>query len=122
MSLIFIECLFLSACLIFLIGINPFVKKWKNLLFYTLVSIFFTLLVSFAFLHFFNIHPSLYLYCIFSIFFVIKYILKESVVEKSKPRKDEDTFILGSDSGQLEFYYPRDNFMVLGGEIGRAHV
>lgn len=73
------------------------------------------MLVSFAFLHFFNIHPSLYLYCIFSIFFVIKYILKESVVEKSKPRKDEDTFILGSDSGQLEFYYPRDNFMVLGG-------
>lgn len=34
MSLIFIECLFLSACLIFLMGINPFVKKWKNLVLY----------------------------------------------------------------------------------------
>ena len=34
MSLIFIECLFLSACLIFLMGINPFVRKWKNLVLY----------------------------------------------------------------------------------------
>lgn len=30
MSLIFIECLFLSACLIFLMGINPFVKNGKS--------------------------------------------------------------------------------------------
>ena len=52
---------------------------------------------------------------VFSLFFVTKYLLNESGVEKAKPRKDEDTFILGSESGQLEFYYPRDNFMVLGG-------
>lgn len=42
MSLIFIECLFLSACLIFLMGINPFVRKWK-ILYCMLVEVFFLL-------------------------------------------------------------------------------
>lgn len=42
MSLIFIECLFLSACLIFLMGINPFVKNGK-ILYCMLVEVFFLL-------------------------------------------------------------------------------
>ncbi len=115
MSLIFIECLFLSACLIFLMGINPFVKKWKNLVLYACGGFFLTLIVSYVFLCFFEVQLSFYLIAVFSLFFVAKYLLNESGVEKAKPRKDEDTFILGSESGQLEFYYPRDNFMVLGG-------
>lgn len=51
MSLIFIECLFLSACLIFLMGINPFVKNGK----YCIVCLwrfFLTLIVSYVFLCF----------------------------------------------------------------------
>lgn len=52
MSLIFIECLFLSACLIFLMGINPFVKKWKNLVLYACGGFFLTLIVSYVFLCF----------------------------------------------------------------------
>ena len=115
MSLIFIECLFLSACLIFLMGINPFVRKWKNLVLYACGGFFLTLIVSYVFLCFFEVQLSFYLIVVFSLFFVTKYLLNESGVEKAKPRKDEDTFILGSESGQLEFYYPRDNFMVLGG-------
>lgn len=53
MSLIFIECLFLSACLIFLMGINPFVRKWKNLVLYACGGFFLTLIVSYVFLLFF---------------------------------------------------------------------
>ena len=60
MSLIFIECLFLSACLIFLIGINPFVKKWKNLALYFSKYIFY--FVSFiCFLTLFQ-YPSISLF------------------------------------------------------------
>ena len=64
MSLIFIECLFLSACLIFLMGINPFVKKWKNLVLYACGGFFLTLIVSYVFLCFFEValffYPPIY--------------------------------------------------------------
>ena len=66
MSLIFIECLFLSACLIFLMGINPFVKKWKNLVLYACGGFFLTLIVSYVFLCFFEVQ--LFDCCFFIIF------------------------------------------------------
>ena len=83
MSLIFIECLFLSACLIFLMGINPFVRKWKNLVLYACGGFFLTLIVSYVFLCFFEVQLSFYLIVVFSLFFVTKYLLNESGVEKA---------------------------------------
>lgn len=68
MSLIFVECLLLSAFLIFLIGINPFVRKWKNLVFYALGGVFFTLLVSFVFLYLYKIQLSVYLIAVLHLF------------------------------------------------------
>lgn len=68
MSLIFIECLFLSACLIFLMGINPFVRKWKNLVLYACGGFFLTLIVSYVFLCFFEVQLSFYLIAVFHYF------------------------------------------------------
>lgn len=69
MSLIFIECLFLSACLIFLMGINPFVRKWKNLVLYACGGFFLTLIVSYVFLCFFEVQLSFLFDCCFFIIF-----------------------------------------------------
>lgn len=67
MSLIFIECLFLSACLIFLMGINPFVRKWK-ILYCMLVEVF-SYFDSFVRISlFFEVQLSFYLIVVFHYF------------------------------------------------------
>lgn len=89
MSLIFIECLFLSACLIFLMGINPFVRKWKNLVLYACGGFFLTLIVSYVFLCFFEVQLSFYLIVVFSLFLLpnicsMNLVSRKPSLEKTK--------------------------------------
>lgn len=115
MNLIIIECLFISALLIVLLGMNFFQKSWMNLLFYTIFGVISTILVARLFQHYFNVLDTDYLLLTYSLFFIIKLLASNAKNSKSKPRKNEDVFKLQSSNGTLEFYYPRDNFMVLGG-------
>ena len=62
-----------------------------------------------------GINKTLYLLIPYSIFVTVSYFVYGLIKPKSNPRKGEDIFKLESESGTIEFYYPRDNFLVLGG-------
>lgn len=115
MNKIFVECLFVSAGLLLMIGINPFSKRWKNICFYSLTSVLISLFVAFIFKLFFAVNYTIYLLIPYSLFFVIRLFANIMEKPKSSPRKGEDIFRLECEEGTIEFYYPRDNFMVLGG-------
>lgn len=57
-----------------------------------------------------GIAKTLYLLVPYSIFIISSYFVYGLIKPKSNPRKGEDIFKLESESGTLEFYYPRDNF------------
>lgn len=88
MSLIFIECLFLSACLIFLMGINPFVKNGK-ILYCMLVEVF-SYFDSFVRISlFFEVQLSFYLIAVFSLFLLpnicsMNLVSRKPSLEKTK--------------------------------------
>lgn len=115
MNEIFVECLFISALMIILLAVNVFVKCWKNILFYLLLGILATLFISWIYEVFFGIPKTIYLLVPYFIFVVISLFYYNSEIPHLKPHKNEDTFKLKSNKGTIEFYYPRDNFMVLGG-------
>lgn len=115
MNEIFVECLFISAIMIVLLAVNVFVKSWKNILFYLLLGILATLFISWIYEVFFGIPKTIYLLVPYFIFVVISLFYYNSEIPHLKPHKNEDTFKLKSNKGTIEFYYPRDNFMVLGG-------
>lgn len=115
MNDIFVECLFISALMIILLAVNVFVKSWKNILFYLLLGILATLFISWIYEVFFGIPKTIYLLVPYFIFVVISLFYYNSEIPHLKPHKNEDTFKLKSNKGTIEFYYPRDNFMVLGG-------
>lgn len=83
--------------------------------FYILLSSAALLFVSYFFELVIGITKPLYLLIPYSIFITISYFVYGLVKPKSNPRKGEDIFKLESESGTIEFYYPRDNFLVLGG-------
>lgn len=85
------------------------------MLFYMLLSSAALLFVSYFFELVIGITKPLYLLIPYSIFITISYFVYGLVKPKSNPRKGEDIFKLESESGTIEFYYPRDNFLVLGG-------
>ena len=115
MNYIFVECLFFSSILTALWCVKIFTKRWKNVLFYILLSSAALLFVSYFFELVIGITKPLYLLIPYSIFITISYFIYGLIKPKSNPRKGEDIFKLESKSGTLEFYYPRDNFLVLGG-------
>lgn len=122
MNYIFIECLFISAVMLALLTVSVFSKRWKNVLFYLLLSTFAVGTISLICDTLFGISRTLYLLLPYSIFFIISIFYYGTLKSKSKPRKNEDIFKLESKKGTIEFYYPRDNFMVLGGAgSGRSY-
>ena len=123
MNYIFVECLFISAILIALWCVRLFSTRWKNVLFYMLLSFVTLLSVSWFFEVFMGINKTLYLLIPYSIFVTVSYFVYGLIKPKSNPRKGEDIFKLESESGTIEFYYPRDNFLVLGGAgSGKQHL
>lgn len=61
--------MFVSFCMFdFLMGINPFVRKWKNLVLYACGGFFLTLIVSYVFLCFLRFNYPLFDCCFFIIF------------------------------------------------------
>lgn len=115
MNMIFVECLFISSVLVLLLGINMFKKKWKNISFYALTSIVSTIFVIAIFNNYFSVQYTYYVLIPYSILFIVKILISYIEPTKSAPRKTEDIFRLETEDGTLEFYYPRDNFMILGG-------
>ena len=111
MNYIFVECLFFSSILTALWCVKMFTKRWKNVLFYILLSSAALLFVSYFFELVIGITKPLYLLIPYSIFITISYFVYGLVKPKSNPRKGEDIFKLESESGTIEFYYPRDNFL-----------
>lgn len=117
MNEVFIICLFLSGILLGIIGMNLFEKRWKNMFFYLIVGGVLTYLTGKFSPRFFVVDEKLMLLVIvpYVIFFLVGYFLYGLSKTKSKPREGEDVFKLESEDRTIEFYYPRDNFMVLGG-------
>lgn len=115
MKFLIVECLFVAATSILALGINPFASRWKNLCLFTLISMFFLWVISYIFKLFIGITYDTYLLIPYSIIFIIKLMINNKGKTKSAPRSGEDVFRLESADGTIEFYYPRDNFMVLGG-------
>lgn len=114
MNTFFVGSLFFISLAILLLVIKLSQKKWINVLLY---SINLTI-VYILFYHYLYAHYDGYL-CLMPSFFVIAFImialLWYNENPKSKPRKGENVFVLHSDKGDIEFYYPRDNFLVFGG-------
>lgn len=115
MNYIFVECLFISSILVALWCVRLFTKRWKNVLFYILLSSGILLSVSWFFEAVMGIAKTVYILIPYSIFIIISYFVYGLVKPKSNARKGEDIFKLETESGTIEFYYPRDNFLVLGG-------
>lgn len=115
MKNIFIECLVISSVMIVLLSIRIFNKTWKNIISYLFFSAIFSIIISTLFFRFLGVPISYYLLIPYLLFFVIGLFVYSREKTESKPKKGEDIFKLESESGTIDFYYPRDNFMVLGG-------
>ena len=96
MNYIFVECLFFSSILIALWCVKIFTKRWKNVLFYILLSSAALLFVSYFFELVIGITKPLYLLIPYSIFITISYFIYGLIKPKSNPRKGEDIFKLES--------------------------
>lgn len=114
MKWILIECLTISALFIFALCIRVFNDRWKNIVIYALLSTFILCFISTIFQRYWAIEYSVYLLLPYLFFLLISFTVYKNRVE-SKPKKNEDVFTIKTENIDLEFYYPRDNFLVYGG-------
>lgn len=113
---IVIECLILSALFVVLLCVKLADKKWVNILLYTLFSGIGTLLVIVATSQFLKLPYTYWVLMPYIFFWFISFWVYGTFLGAvNKPRKGEDVFTLDSKDGKIEFYYPRDNFTILGG-------
>lgn len=115
MNEIGVECIFIISLFIFLLRVQIFNKRWENMCVFFLFGLLITALISAGFNRFFGFPYSPYLLIPYLIFSVISYFVYSLDKAVSEPKKGEDTFVLGSQKGEIKFYYPRDNFLVYGG-------
>lgn len=112
---IIVECIFIVAFILLLLRVQLFSKRWKNVCLFVVFSVLITALVSAIFRRYLGFEYSLYVLLPCIVFFFIslyRYSLEKPI---STPKSGEDVFVLGSKYGKIEFYYPRDNFLVYGG-------
>ena len=114
-NILLIECITLTAVYILLLCIKVFNKRWKNVCLYTIFSALATVLVITLFWKFLGFLYFPYLLIPYVVFFFIAVCVYGSLKSKSSPKKHEDVFHLEADYGTIEFYYTRENFLVLGG-------
>lgn len=115
MNYIFVECLFISSAFTVFLCIKLFSKRWKNVFLYLLICLFALVPISWGFEYFIGVTKTPYLIIPLLIFMVLSYFVYGIDKVKASPRKGEDIFKLETLKQTIEFYYPRDNFLVLGG-------
>lgn len=112
---ILFECVLLTAILICLLQIKCFSKAWLNICVYILLGLIAAAIISVGCAALLGFPKTIYIFIPFVLLSFISYIVYSNSSNKSSPLKNEDTFILKSEKGDIEFYYPRDNFLVYGG-------
>lgn len=110
---IFVIMTFLSL----LICWKPFKEKWSNIFIHILLGFLISGCVPVILNFFYKLDYSIIIHFPYLIFCVATFYFTGYSKEKNnKPRKNEDIFKLYTNDGQgIEFYYPRDNFIVYGG-------
>jgi hypothetical protein len=115
MNIVFVKWLIIAAALVPLLGVRVFKRKLINVATFAIIGGLISLFILKLFSLFFHHQNTLLSLCIYPIFVIISIYVYGIDKRKSTPRKGEAVFELGSDSGTIEFYYPRDNFLVFGG-------
>lgn len=110
---IFVIMTFLSL----LICWKPFNNRWSNIFIQLLLGFIISGGVPVILNIFYKLDYSIIIHFPYLIFcFASFYFTGYSKSNNNKPRKNEDIFKLYTNDGQsIEFYYPRDNFIVYGG-------
>lgn len=111
-----IECLVVSALSTLLLCLRLFNKKWANILVYIVFNTVFIALIAIVFNRFLSVPYSFYVLIPYFLFLTISFfVYGKSGQVKAAPQKGEDTFNIETENTTLEFYYPKDNFLVYGG-------
>lgn len=95
---------------------KPFNNRWLNIC----IHISFGFLISGLIPEFLDLilplQKSVVLYIPYLLFCLLTMLITGNKKTVNSPKKGEDVFILETNDGKnIEFYYPRDNFLVYGG-------
>lgn len=111
---ILVQCFIISSLLILLLTLRLFQKRWKNIIVYTLFSTLIVALVLIICQKWLGFVYSKFLLIPYLFFLYISFFVYKNKIVSAK-KKDEDCFVLYAEEKKIEFYYPRDNFLVFGG-------
>ncbi|NDV83422.1 type IV secretory system conjugative DNA transfer family protein [Bacteroides sp. 51] len=115
LNMIVIESLVMISAFICLLCIRPFGVRWKNVCTYLVLSYMGTMVIIKIFRRYLDVDPSESLFIPYFLFFVISIYVYGQGRSKTKPQKDKDVFTLLTENGDIKFYNPFENFLVLGG-------
>ncbi|MDD3414492.1 MAG: type IV secretion system DNA-binding domain-containing protein [Lachnospiraceae bacterium] len=113
---IIFQLLIIMTLLSLLICWKPFNNRWLNIC----IHISFGFLISGLIPEFLDLilplQKSVVLYIPYLLFCLLTMLITGNKKTVNSPKKGEDVFILETNDGKnIEFYYPRDNFLVYGG-------